>query len=86
MTDIISYQCQTLRSIEDSPKAPAVPKRLENLREHFTYFLYTNVCRSLFEKDKLLFAFALAAALGSASGAVVPAQLRFLLTGVCLFV
>jgi len=67
-----------------------VPKRLEMMRDHFTYFLFTNVCRSLFEKDKLLFAFALAAHLGVASGDVIGPQLRFLLTGaivvcVCVF-
>jgi len=70
-----------VRSIEDSPKATSVPKRLDMLRDHFTYFLFTNVCRSLFEKDKLLFAFALAAHLGVASGKVMSPQLRFLLTG-----
>lgn len=40
------------------------------------------VCyRSLFEKDKLLFAFGVAAGLQVDSGKMDPAELRFLLTG-----
>uniref|UniRef100_A0A061R4I5 Dynein heavy chain 9 n=2 Tax=Tetraselmis sp. GSL018 TaxID=582737 RepID=A0A061R4I5_9CHLO len=72
-----------LRSIKESPndKSWDVAQRLEALSEYFTFFLYTNVCRSLFEKDKVLFAFKLAVNLRMAEGLVDAGDLRFLLTG-----
>jgi len=58
-----------------------------NIMSTFTAVLYENVCRSLFEKDKLLFSFLLCTKIltgregGRETGAVEAAELRFFLQG-----
>jgi len=58
-----------------------VPSRLAAIRDHFTYALFCNVCRSLFGRDKILFAFLLASRIDEAAGSVNVDEWMFLLTG-----
>lgn len=50
------------------------------MKNYFTYSLYTNVCRSLFEKHKLLFSFILTAKVKEADGKVPPSSYNYLIS------
>ena len=70
-----------IQAINDSEPSSDLPTRLDNLDKHFTFFLYKMVCRSLFEKDKLLFSFLLCTRLLRAKNELGDPEIKFLLTG-----
>ncbi|KAF8787359.1 Dynein heavy chain 3 like protein [Argiope bruennichi] len=69
------------QSIENSDASSVLATRISNLNDHFTASIYRNVCRSLFEKDKLLFSFLLCIGILRGRGEVDEEVWRFLLTG-----
>jgi dynein heavy chain len=68
-------------SVDNAPKSDVLTERLEILKNAFTDALYQNVCRGLFEKDKLLFSFALCIRIMAGDQKINQDELRFLLVG-----
>ncbi|XP_067287631.1 dynein axonemal heavy chain 1 isoform X1 [Pseudorasbora parva] len=67
--------------IANSKRAETVKERIFNINEFFTFSLYNNVCRSLFEKHKLMFAFLLCARILMNDGKIDMAEWRYMLSG-----
>lgn len=51
-------------------EANNIKQRVLNINNFFTFSLYSNVCRSLFEKHKLLFAFLLCSRIKQHNGEI----------------
>lgn len=70
-----------INSIALSETSDIVEERIDNIVAHFTLSIYKNVCRSLFEKDKLLFSLLLTVGIMQGKGQIEELTWRFLLTG-----
>ena len=70
-----------IRAIADSEASSDLTTRMNNLDAYFQYFLYRNVCRSLFEKDKLVFSLLLCVSLLQGYDKLDYTEWRYLLTG-----
>jgi dynein heavy chain len=62
-------------------KEGQVAQRIENLNNHFTLSLYENICRSLFEKNKLMFSLVLCVKILFGDKNLDPDEWRFFLAG-----
>ncbi|XP_071452908.1 dynein axonemal heavy chain 1-like [Hetaerina americana] len=72
-----------IASIRQGEKSEITEERVDSINQMFTFNLYSNVCRSLFEQHKLLFAFLLCIRILMDAGKVNPQEWNtFLVTGV----
>ena len=69
------------KGIDNSEASANIQERGENLNKYFTYSLYVNVCRSLFERHKLMFAFLLCTKILQSQSLIDPLEWRFFLAG-----
>jgi dynein heavy chain len=70
-----------VQAIHSSEKSTDQTVRLENLKQRLLCLLFQRVCRSLLEKDKIVFSFMMCSQLHSAAGNITPELWHFLLTG-----
>ncbi|KAM8971996.1 dynein axonemal heavy chain 3-like [Pelodytes ibericus] len=70
-----------INAINKSEPSQNLQERITNLNDYFTNSIYEHVCRSLFEKHKLLFSFLLCVGLQKNKGLVNNDEWHFLLTG-----
>ncbi|ORZ30920.1 dynein heavy chain and region D6 of dynein motor-domain-containing protein [Catenaria anguillulae PL171] len=68
-------------ALKMSEKSTDLAQRLSNIIEYFTFSLYSNVCRSLFERHKLLFSFLLGVRILLNDNKVNIDDFKFLVTG-----
>jgi len=70
-----------IMAIANSQPSEDLQERLGFLNAEFLISLYRNICRSLFEKDKLIFSFLLTCKLNEMRGELDYEEFRFFLTG-----
>lgn len=67
--------------VENAPASNVLEERMQHLNNYFTYSLYENICRSLFERHKILFSFMLTIKILQGSNLIDQNEWRYFLTG-----
>ncbi|XP_037242845.1 dynein heavy chain 1, axonemal [Falco rusticolus] len=70
-----------LMGISNSKRADTLKDRITNINSYITFSLYSNVCRSLFEKHKLMFAFLVCVRILMNDGQIDMDEWQYLLSG-----
>ncbi|TMW64716.1 hypothetical protein Poli38472_011596 [Pythium oligandrum] len=75
------YQKLFVMRLESATKSDVLEERLEILMQDITKSMFVNVCRGLFEKDKIVYAFMIAANILLQRGAISASEWSFYLVG-----
>ena len=70
-----------VNAIANAERADDIEQRIVNINNYMTFSLYCNVCRSLFERHKLMFAFLVCARIQLNDNLISPIEWRYLLAG-----
>ena len=73
-----------VQCIRTSQPSQEITTRLQSLNDFLTYQVYKNVCRSLFERHKMLFSFLVAVRILQQDDVMDPTEWQFLISGVCV--
>ncbi|KAL5971244.1 Dynein heavy chain 7 axonemal [Taenia solium] len=68
-----------VNAIQDSNKSKILERRLRYIQEYLDYKLYSEVCRGLFEKHKLVFSLSLCARICFNKSKIVEKRIRYLI-------
>lgn len=69
------------RRLESTEKKEVLQERIDLLIEDLTESFYINICRGLFEKDKLLYSFLIASKIQLYEKKINPVEWNFFLRG-----
>jgi dynein heavy chain len=75
------YKAIFMNGLNKSDPDEDLEKRIVNINEYFTFSLYSNVCRSLFERHKLLFSIIMCARILMNRGEIDMQEWKFLIVG-----
>ncbi|KAE9330777.1 Dynein heavy chain 6, axonemal [Phytophthora fragariae] len=75
------YQKLFVMRLQNSTKSEVLEERLEILMQDITMSMFVNVCRGLFEKDKIIYAFMIASSILLHRGAISSSEWNFYLVG-----
>ncbi|KAL0223335.1 hypothetical protein P9112_002725 [Eukaryota sp. TZLM1-RC] len=70
-----------IKGIHAAEQDEVLENRLTNLSEYLKFSLYENICRSLFERHKLLFSFLMTIRIQQKAGEIDPAEYKFFISG-----